>query len=452
MAMPVEHLEARICELAGHMAAATCRYLLLVADFDARRGWAQWEVASCAAWLAWKCQVAPGTAREQVRVARALTGLPVIRGEFAAGRFSYAKVRALTRIATPETEADLAEMAECMTAGQLERFTAAHRRVSRGEDAARHRARRLTWRINGDGTLTITATLAPQDGAVVLQALRASLGDLDHPRDDHDDEPGRHRDQTRAVRLKERDDANGTDLRHGERPEVIIHAGAAAITDDAPTGEQSPRVSPETRTRMAAAAGQPRWPLPHPAREDRCHLEDGPAISPSALQLIGCNATISTMVHDADGTVLAAGRRTRKPPPALRQAARERDGHRCRFPGCESRKTDLHHVQHWANGGPTTLANLTCLCRRHHTLVHDKGYVITGTGDFYTAKGQLIPHSPPLPHADGDITTSHDADITYHTIVPPYSGERLDLHEAIWICFAQAQARADHLEELTQAA
>ena len=78
--MPVEHLEARICELAGHMAAATCRYLLLVADFDARQGWAQWEVASCAAWLSWKCQVAPGTAREQVRVARALTGLPVIRG------------------------------------------------------------------------------------------------------------------------------------------------------------------------------------------------------------------------------------------------------------------------------------------------------------------------------------------------------------------------------------
>ncbi|MCW2933682.1 MAG: endonuclease, partial [Actinomycetia bacterium] len=108
MAMPVEHLEARICELAGHMAAATCRYLLLVADFDARAGWAQWEVGSCAAWLAWKCQVAPGTAREQVRVARALKGLPVIRGEFAAGRFSYAKVRALTRIATPETEADLA--------------------------------------------------------------------------------------------------------------------------------------------------------------------------------------------------------------------------------------------------------------------------------------------------------------------------------------------------------
>src|SRR3984957_5087911 len=105
--MPMERLEARICELAGHLTAATCRFLLLVADFDARKGWAAWEMPSCAAWLSWKCQVAPGTAREQVRVARALAGLPIIRAQFAAARLSYAKVRALTRIAAAETEADL---------------------------------------------------------------------------------------------------------------------------------------------------------------------------------------------------------------------------------------------------------------------------------------------------------------------------------------------------------
>src|SRR6516162_10980494 len=112
--MPVEHLEARICELAGHLAAATCQFLLLIADFDARGGWASWEMPSCAAWLSWKCQIAPGTAREHVRVARALGGLPVIRAQFTAGRLSYAKVRALTRIAAPETERDLVEMATPM--------------------------------------------------------------------------------------------------------------------------------------------------------------------------------------------------------------------------------------------------------------------------------------------------------------------------------------------------
>ena len=177
----MEHLEARICELAGHMAAATCRYLLLIADFDTREGWAQWEMPSCAAWLAWKCQVAPGTAREQVRVARAITGLPVTRREFAAGRFSYAKVRALTRIATPETEADLADMAECMTAGQVQQFAAAHRRVSRGEEAAPSAPAlaHLAGQPRRDphaGRHLAARTTAPR-----LQAQRACLADLDRP-------------------------------------------------------------------------------------------------------------------------------------------------------------------------------------------------------------------------------------------------------------------------------
>jgi hypothetical protein len=92
--VPLERLEAQICELAGHLAAGTCRFLVLLGDFDARRGWASWEMNSCAAWLSWKCQMSSGTAREHVRVARALRVLPVIRGEFGAGRLSYAKVQA----------------------------------------------------------------------------------------------------------------------------------------------------------------------------------------------------------------------------------------------------------------------------------------------------------------------------------------------------------------------
>jgi Domain of unknown function (DUF222) len=131
--LPMERLEARICELAGHLTAATCQFLLLVADFDARNGWADWEMPSCAAWLSWKCQIASGTAREQVRVARSLATLPAITAEFAAGRLSYAKVRALTRIATAETEQDLLEMATPMTANQMERFAQAHRRVTEAD-------------------------------------------------------------------------------------------------------------------------------------------------------------------------------------------------------------------------------------------------------------------------------------------------------------------------------
>src|SRR6266700_1907741 len=132
--VPLERLEAQICELAGHLTAATCRFLVLLADFDARRGWASWEMSSCAAWLSWKCQMSSGAAREHVRVARALRDLPVIRGDFAAGRLSYAKVRALTRIATPQ-----------------------------------------------DGALAGTSRLPPLQGAVLLKALRAAAAALEHP-------------------------------------------------------------------------------------------------------------------------------------------------------------------------------------------------------------------------------------------------------------------------------
>jgi hypothetical protein len=448
--IPMERLEARLCELAGHLAAATCQFLLLLADFDARRGWLDWEMPSCAAWLSWKCQIASGTAREQVRVARLLGGLPVIRAEFAAGRLSYAKVRALTRIATPDTEHDLVQMATPMTANQLERFARAHRQVSRAEQEEVASRRKLTWRYDEDKSIGITVWLPPAEGAVVLQALRAWTSDLDHPHD-----------------LKEQDDANGVDWDGPDPPwqawqadkvpaenladafvgicgdylsgraadadnpdtyQVIIHAGTGAITG----------VSAETRS------------VTHPAHPMRCHIEDGAAISPATLQMIACNATISTMLHDANGNLLNAGRRSRKPPPALRRAARERDRHRCRFPGCQSRRIDLHHIVFWANGGETNLANLICLCKRHHTLVHDKGIIIApmaGGFAFHLADGTLIEASPPLPASTpGAITTCHDAVITPSTIIPPHSGERLNLHLAIWTCFANARIDATRRE------
>ena len=194
--VPLERLEAQICELAGHLAAATCRFLVLLGDFDARRGWASWDMHSCAQWLSWKCQMTAGTAREHVRVARALRDLPVIRGEFGAGRLSYAKVRALTRIATPETEAGLAEIAGPMTGNQLERFARAHRQVSSADDAEARVRRRLAWRFEEDGSLAGTFRLPPLAAAMLLKALRAAAGDLEHPHAANSEHPQTTREPT----------------------------------------------------------------------------------------------------------------------------------------------------------------------------------------------------------------------------------------------------------------
>ena len=141
-----------------------------------------WEMSSCAAWLSWKCQMSSGTAREHVRVARALRDLPVIRAEFAAARLSYAKVRALTRIATPATEGHWRRWRGPMTGNQLERFARAHRQCSRADDAAARVRRRLTWRFEEDGSLAGPFRLPPLDGAVLLKALRVAAADMDAAR------------------------------------------------------------------------------------------------------------------------------------------------------------------------------------------------------------------------------------------------------------------------------
>jgi 5-methylcytosine-specific restriction endonuclease McrA len=201
-------------------------------------------------------------------------------------------------------------------------------------------------------------------------------------------------------------------------------------------------------TGVSAETPAPAPPPPgDPADPARCHVEDGPAVSVGTAHMLGCSAALSWMLHGRDGKILDLGRRRRRPNAALRKAARERDHGRCRFPGCESRRIDLHHIQHWAHGGRTSLDNLISLCKRHHMAVHDRGYLIAtrddGTFTIYDPGGIAIPPSPALPEPDGGIAGVHDADITPETIIPPWHGERLDLDNAIYTCLANERIQQD---------
>jgi uncharacterized protein DUF222 len=106
----LDRLGDEIAELSAHLDAATARLLELIREFDARAGWAG-GFRSCAHWLSWRVGLDMGAARERVRVARALETLPRIARALAGGEVSYAKVRALTRVATPETEERLLAVA-----------------------------------------------------------------------------------------------------------------------------------------------------------------------------------------------------------------------------------------------------------------------------------------------------------------------------------------------------
>ncbi len=166
----------RIAELSARISAATWELLSLIRQFDERYGWA--GCTSCAEWLGWRTGLAPGAAREHVRVARALADLPKLSDAMRRGKVSYSKMRAVTRVATPETEDDLLNVALSGTAAHVEKIVRAWRRVDRlaeqAEDRRRHETRSLRTWVDEDGMVVVRGRLSPEVGAVVRRALEAA--------------------------------------------------------------------------------------------------------------------------------------------------------------------------------------------------------------------------------------------------------------------------------------
>src|SRR5436190_3263375 len=173
----LDRLGDEIAELSAHLEAATARLLDLIREFDARGGWNN-GFRSCAAWLSWRVGFAPGAAREHVRVARALGTLPRLAHALARGELSYAKVRELTRVATPETEERPLAVGRAGTAEHVERIVRGWRRMDRKaearEAARQHAGRALHVYPDEDGTVRIRGRLAPEVGALLMQALAAA--------------------------------------------------------------------------------------------------------------------------------------------------------------------------------------------------------------------------------------------------------------------------------------
>ena len=173
----MDRLGDEIAELSAHLDAATARLLDLIRAFDARGGWNH-GCRSCAHWLAWRVGMNLGAARERVRVARALGALPRLAAALAHGELSYAKVRALTRVATPEIEERLLAVGRAGTACHVERIVRGWRRVDAlgeaRETTRRHKSRALHVYQDEDGMVVVRGRLTPEAGAVLVQALAAA--------------------------------------------------------------------------------------------------------------------------------------------------------------------------------------------------------------------------------------------------------------------------------------
>ena len=166
----------RIAELSARIQAATYELLVLIREFDEGQGWD--GCLSCAQWLSWRAGLAPGAAREHVRVARALGKLPKLSDAMRRGRISYSKVRAVTRVATPDNEDNLLYVCEAGTAAHVERIARAWRRIDQNteqaEDRLRNAGRELRTWVDEDGMVIVRGRLTPEVGAALRRALEAA--------------------------------------------------------------------------------------------------------------------------------------------------------------------------------------------------------------------------------------------------------------------------------------
>lgn len=378
----IEDLGDEIATLAAHIHAATHRLLVLIAEFDRRGGWERAGHRSCAHWLAFRTGIDLGAAREKVRTAAVLTGLPRTGASMARGELSFSQVRALSRVATAENEGDLLELARGCTTAQLERIVRAWKRGSRADEAAlereRWQSRTLSVFPDDDGMYRVHGRLPAEVGALLMRAVEAASDALyregcaepgARPADGERPADGaRPADGERAA-ARRRADALGL---LAERA-LAAGFGGGGDADDVPvSGTRAERyqVVVHVEAETLEAQGEP----------GRSQLEDGTRVSAETSRRIACDAGRVRVRRSADGSVLDVGRRTRTVPPALRRALDIRDGG-CRFPGCGLRFTDGHHIRHWADGGETTLANTLLLCRHHHRLVHEGGWRVEWWGE-----------------------------------------------------------------------
>jgi len=283
----MERLDDQLATLAAHINGATARFVELVQALLEEGG----LVDEAARYVAFRCGITTREAREVVRVAEALCELPAIREAFSRGELTFTKVRSLTRVATPESDEGLLELASALTAAQLERAVRAFRRVQAEEAGEAHALEYVDYHWAEDGSLYLRARLAAEDGTLVVRALEAARERVWARRRDEDAsdefEPARSAGVEALVEVAHTA-LGATAGSSPERARLIVHVDALALTADS---------------------------------VGRSELEDGPVIAPETARRLGCDAeTVATIERDGLPLGVGCSRRATIAPAAGRVA------------------------------------------------------------------------------------------------------------------------------------
>ena len=430
-------LELELATLAGHLAAATARFLVLLGAFDGQRGYERAGLSSTSAWLAWRCAMSPSAAREQTRVARRLRELPAVRTAFTQGRVSFSKVRALTRVATPTTETTLLDTAASATAAQLDRLcrglaTAATADAAIEQAATAHL--HTSW--TETGTLRVRGELTAEQGATLLTALAVLREQPPHPTpaSSPGDLPGDAERDAAALSARADAEALAALARHAldtaphpaptSAVHVVLHATRASLHGLAPapaspatdlgatdaTGATDRALDPATATTPApstpwgnasAEASPPLAPTldPTPAPADPgvwgATVAGGPGLHRQTARRLSCSASAedlgdidapehpdrpaiatntSTMdTSTTDTSTTDDGRGRHRAPTRRQRRALLQRDGGCRFPGCTRRRGLDAHHLIHWADGGRTLLDNLVLLCGHHHVALHEG-------------------------------------------------------------------------------
>jgi hypothetical protein len=411
--------------------------------FDAHEAWASCGFLSCAHWLSWRVGVGLKAAREKVRVARALGDLEKIDALFSRGELSYSKVRAITRVATPESEQDFIDMAMHATAAQIERLTRSYQRslelAADPSEQPRSQRRFVRRTETLGGMIRIEMQLPPEEAAIVWDAMLSASDQADTPA--APEAPAEASDEASAgAAVPQLAFAHDSEEPEQQRADAIVNVARAYL-------KHRPRTLGSGYELVVITSKQQ---LEHGPGGVGGFLRDGTPVPLHVARTLACDsARIDVMVGD-HGELLDVGRSTRSIPSAIGRALWLRDGG-CRVPGC-GRKQHLHghHIKGWAEGGPTSLSNLVLVCPGHHRMIHEGTLgadIRDGKIVFSDQRGRNIPAAPPSAATGDDLEALElflrDADlhIDPSMTMPKWDGVPMDLAESLAWMFIADQTR-----------
>ena len=270
------------------------------------------------------------------------------------------------------------------TASQVERIARAWRRCDRLEEARedryRHLARSVTTYVDEDGMVVLRARLAPEQGAAIQRALEAAAERL-------------YQESKAAAAPNSLEEEVSFVQR---RADALTLMAECVLQSDLDRDSAADWYQVVVHVETPANACDP--------VQTMVEVDRGPVrVSAETCRRLPCYASVVVIQEGPDGSVLDVGRKTRTVPTPIRRALAARD-RCCRFPGCTARRCDAHHIEHWADGGPTSLDNLMLLCRRHHTLLHEGGISVErdalGSLTFMRPDGRVIEVVPRAPSDD----------------------------------------------------